>query len=88
MDVLLIAACCLAGLVIGKIVGFGGGAAGLFAGLFLGIGWIRLRGLSARVDLLQSELQRLAGVRRTPASPLPATAAVAGSALSATASAD
>lgn len=64
MEFLLIATCSLAGLIVGDIIGFDGSSAfGFFTGLGLGIVFVRLRRLSARIDALKSELEQMARQR-------------------------
>lgn len=77
MDALLIAAFCIAGLIIGGFLGPGGSSIGFFAGLGLGFGWVRLRNLSARVDALHAQLQRLAAGQQAAGAPLAAPAPAA-----------
>lgn len=66
MGFLIVAACCIGGLLIGGLFGDAGtGAFGFFSGAAIGLAFARLRRLSARVDALQRELDALTRTQRT-----------------------
>ena len=80
MAFLIVAACCIAGLIVGAAVDGSTAALGLFAGLAIGVAFARMRTLSARINVLRRDLLALGGVktdvgaavRREPATPVEA----------------